>query len=112
MFQSQSPRVVARHETDQQMLEWLRGQVSHFSEGDRRHADSIVALFAELVDEQATFKRALSTLQDAHKLAMAQMQFAQSVVNRLVRHFESLQITEHPNGDDGESSPDIDLEAK
>jgi hypothetical protein len=112
MKQVQSPsRVVTQQETDQKMLEWLRDRLSNFSEDGyaRRYSDSILARFAELIESQATFKRTLGTIDDAHKLAMAQMQFAQSVVKQLERHVETLERIEHTNG---KSVPAIDLKGQ
>jgi hypothetical protein len=38
----------------------------------------------------ATLKRSLESIQDALKLAMAQMQFTQFVIDQYKRHFERL----------------------
>ena len=71
--------------TDQQMLDWLREQFSRSEDGgyDRHDSDAVVARFAELIENQNTSRRVLSRVADAQKLAMAQMQFAQSALRQL-----------------------------
>src|SRR5947209_1679938 len=98
---SQSARAYTQHETDQQMLDWLRAKLAdRFAEGGngRHYADAIIARFAELIDNQGTFKRGLGTIEDAHKLAMAQVQFAQSVIRQLEKQVETLALTDRRNG--------------
>lgn len=74
-----SPRVITHAETDQQMLE---------GGGNRHYTDAIIARFGELIESSYTFRRSLEAIQDAHKLAMAQMQFAQTVVHQLENQVE------------------------
>ncbi len=95
---AESQRILTQSETDQQMLVWLRDQLSHFKEGGngRRYSDSIVSRFGELIESQTTFKRCLDAVTDAQKLAMHQMQFAQSALKQVERtmmiadHFEKI----------------------
>jgi hypothetical protein len=110
-LQSQPPRVT-QAETDQQMLDWLRKQLSHFSENgtSRRYADSIVSRFAELIESQATFKRCMDYVQDAQKLAMAQMQIAQSAMKQVERQLALVEKHERNNGK-ALPAPAVDLKA-
>lgn len=111
----QSQRVITQAETDQQMLDWLREKMAEkFAEGgpSRRYSEAIVARFAELIDNQSTFKRGLGSIEDAHKLALAQMQFAQSVVRQLERQVEVIENA-HRNGKTVPAAvPAIDLKGE
>lgn len=110
--QQSVPLSVTQLENDQRMLDWLRERMSKFAEDGyaRRYADSIIARFAELIESQGTFKRSLDAIQDAQKLAMAQMQFAQQVVRQLEKQVETLERIEHRGN--GKHAPELDLKGK
>jgi hypothetical protein len=78
--------------TDQQLLEWLRGKVCGQDEDDNSedglYGASLLARFGTLIESHQALWRGLQTIEDAHKLALAQMQFAQGVVHTLQREFE------------------------
>jgi len=98
MSQNRLPtRTVTLQETDQQMLAWLREQFTKFKEGGygRHYSDAVVARFAELIDNQTSIKRAMGSIEDAQKLAMAQVQFAQSVVKQLEKQLRAISESEH-----------------
>ena len=84
---AESPRIKSQLETDREMLIWLRDRLSHFAEGSGNHCyvDSIISRFAELSENEVMFKRYIETVLDAQKLAMAQMQFAQSALKQVER---------------------------
>jgi hypothetical protein len=111
----QSSRVVTvQQQTDQQMLDFLRDKLAEkYKEGggNRHYSDAIIARFAELIENQTAFRRSLETIQDAHKLAMAQMQFAQTVVHQLENQVERLEKIEHRNGK-SLPSPAVDLQGE
>jgi hypothetical protein len=76
--------VLTDSDADQQMLDWLCGQVGTLEEGR-----AAMARIAELMQNEAAVRRSLVAVQDAHKLAMAQLEFAQSVVKRHQRQLET-----------------------
>jgi hypothetical protein len=108
-----SPRLVTQAETDQEMLGWLRDKLSEkYREGgaSRHYTDAIIARFAELIENQGTFKRSLDSIADAHKLAMAQMQFAQSIVHQLEKQVHELEKIGYRNGK--ADAPAVELKGK
>ena len=96
-----SSRLVTQADTDQEMVNWLRDKLSEkYAEGgaSRQFTNAIIARFAELIDNQSTFKRSLDAIQESQKLAMAQMQFAQQVANQLEKTVQTFEKLGHRNG--------------
>jgi hypothetical protein len=95
---------ITQLESDRKMLEFLQAQFEHFKEGGhaRERGNAYLARITELVENQATLKRVLSYIEDAQKLATAQMQTAQTAMRQLERllGFEKSK-TEAANGDHG-----------
>jgi len=111
MQSAESLRVDTQSETDEKMLAWLRQKLAErFSETgpSRAYSDAIISRFAELIENQSTFKRSLDSIQDAHKLAMAQMQFAQSVVRQLERQVKALEDSKR----NGRALPNVELKGE
>jgi len=114
---SSSRVIIQQRENDEQMLAFLRDKLAEkYKEGggNRHYSDAIIARFAELIENQNTFKRSLDSIRDAQKLAMAQMQFAQTVVNQLERQ---IQLIEKPeahkgNGKTEKAIPAVDLQGQ
>jgi hypothetical protein len=74
--------------SDQAMLDFVRDQVRCLANDD----PDLVYVFnrvAQLVENAAATKRALQTIDGAHKLALQQLQFAQAAVHQLQRVLES-----------------------
>jgi hypothetical protein len=76
------------------LLQWLRNKLSNYTEDGLGGmvADNVITRFAELIKLQESFKetqqhllRAVDALETAQKMAMSQLQFAQSVVHQLER---------------------------
>jgi hypothetical protein len=115
----QPKQVPTQEQADRKMLAWLHSQLSHFKEDDygRNYGDVLIARFSELIESQATFKetqatlkRAVCAIEDSQKLAMAQMQYTQSVVHQLQRQNQLLENKSAGNGDKAE--PEVDLKGK
>jgi hypothetical protein len=104
----QSP-LMTQEQADRKMLEFLQQQFGHFKEGGhaRERGNAYLARITELVENQATLKRVLSYIEDAQKLATAQMQTAQTALRQLERlvGFEKVKSETVNGGGNGKSLP-------
>jgi hypothetical protein len=99
----ESPRPTPQIVTDRQILEYLTKEVAkHSRDGGykRQLGDVIVSRFAELIENQESFKRVVDSIHDAHALALKQVEFAQSAIRQLEKRIQSM---EHLPQEDGES---------
>jgi len=107
------PPLRTLEEEDKRMLQWLRKQIMHFAEegGNRNYGDFCIARIAKLIEDQKTVAHAVITMQDAHKLALSQMQFAQSVVRQLERRVEQAErAVQQPEQQNGNNHPEPEPE--
>jgi hypothetical protein len=98
----ESPRSTPQIEIDRRMLDWLREQFAGSSE-----ADAAIARFSELLESQNTWLHMLETIKEAHKLAIKQLEYAQSAIRALERQVQSL-VSEFPsNGNVEWANPNL-----
>lgn len=102
-----------RRNADKDMLAWLRRMSEQYKEDGyaRKMARQVVGRVAELVESEQTIRRVHTAVQDAQKLAMAQLQFSQQALRQLEKQMEALQL-EHRTEGNGKSAKNIDQKGK